>query len=89
MRISLGITSWSNLGAFNSLSLTFDMLTFCLGVDLLGHSVLPGSGFLFPFPYYGSFQLSFLQTKFLPLSLSLLFPYPANESILDIVPEVF
>ena len=35
MRISVGITGWFNLGVFNTLSLTFDILSFCLGVDLL------------------------------------------------------
>ena len=76
MEVPLYVVIFSLVALIFSLSLTFvSLITVFLGVFLFGFilpglSVLPGLGWLFPFPYWGSFQLLSLQILSLVLSLS-------------------
>ena len=68
MRISLGITSWFNLGAFNSHSLTFDILSWCGPLGTLCASWIWIS---VSFPILGKFSAIVSSNKFsAPFSLS-------------------
>ena len=80
MGFPLYITSCFSLAGFNILSLCLvfvSLISMCLGVFLLGfilYGTLCASGLdgLFPFPYWGNFQLQSLQKISHTLSFSLL-----------------
>ena len=81
------VVAFNILSVFNFLSVWLLCVSVCsfLGLSCLGLSVLPGLGWLFPFPCLRSFQLLSLQIFSQVLSLFFWDPSNANVGVFNVV----